>query len=251
MLQIFPGEGTYNTPLYKHMQYLGGKSTIAKQLAAHLEPLVLPGGRMLDKFAGGFSVSAAIRARPLIASDLNQAVVTTMQCAQLGWRAPLRLTESEYAALKLRDDPRDPLTAFAAAGCSFGGKWWGGYARNNRGNDFVGAASRSIARKAKALVGVTICCEDYREREPAPEDCAYLDPPYRDSVGYLDAIDRAEFWRTARAWAIAGTAVRVSEYEAPDGWEIALQFGKIQRLGVSLAARKVGFDCLWKLRGAR
>lgn len=243
------------------MQYLGGKSTIAKQLAAHLEPLVLPDGRMLDKFAGGFSVSAAIHTRPLIASDLNQAVITTMQCAQFGWRAPLRLTESEYAALKLRDDHHDPLTAFAAVGCSFGGKWWGGYARQtNRGPDdprtkysYPASASRSIEKKAAALrVGdVKIYCEDYREREPAPEDCAYLDPPYRDSTGYLDAIDRAEFWRTARAWAIAGTAVRVSEYEAPDGWEIALQFGKIQRLGVSLGASKVGFDCLWKLRGAR
>lgn len=233
------------------MQYLGGKSTIAKKLAAHLEPLVLRGGRLLDKFAGGFSVSAAISLRPLIASDLNQAVITTMQCAQLGWRAPLVLTESEYAALKLRDDPRDPLTAFAAVGCSFGGKWWGGYARNDRGDDFVGAASRSITKKALALRGAVICCEDYREREPRPEDCAYLDPPYRDSVGYLDAIDRREFWETAARWAKSGAAIRVSEYEAPEGWEPILQFGKIQKLGVSLAATKVGVDCLWKLKRAR
>lgn len=51
------------------MRYLGGKSRIAKRIAAHLEALAGPGVLIEDRFCGGLSVAAAIKHRPLRAAD--------------------------------------------------------------------------------------------------------------------------------------------------------------------------------------
>ena len=163
------------------------------------------------------------------------------------------LSEVEYAALRSANDPTNPLTAFAAAGCSFGAKWWGGYARNSKGDSYAGRARRSLLRKLESLRDVEIRCADYREDSPSAGTVVYLDPPYADSVGYPavngGVFDHVEFWRIAEEWATRGVVVRVSEYQAPSGWVAALSFGEVQRLGVSVGA-KAGADVLWKLEGA-
>ena len=142
------------------------------------------------------------------------------------------------------------MTAFAAAGCSFGGKWWGGYARQARGITAVqpdaGRASRGLCRKLAALGDTVIECADYRQPVPRADDVVYLDPPYADAVGYpgCDDFDHAEFWTVAETWARAGVVVRVSEYAAPAGWIAVETYGDVQKLGRSVGALRI--DRLWK-----
>lgn len=238
------------------MQYLGGKSRLAKEIAAHLDALAKPiGAQIEDRFCGALSVAAAIKHRPLICSDANAALICTLRHVQDGWEPPLNLSEEEYRKLKERNDPSDPLTAFAAAGCSFGGKWWGGYARQTKGLNYAACASRSLIRKIRKPASFEILCRDYREdlfKKTRRPRVVYFDPPYRDSVGYpaVGAFDHDEFWTLARSLADAGVTVRVSEYTAPDGWVSACSFGKVQILGKSRGAQKIRADHLFKLDGA-
>ncbi len=103
------------------MQYLGGKTRLAKEIAAHLEALAAPiNATIEDRFCGALSVAAAIKHRPLICSDANAALICTLRAVQGGWVPPLDLSEEAYRELKQRNDSSDPLTAFAASGCSFG-----------------------------------------------------------------------------------------------------------------------------------
>ena len=232
------------------MQYLGGKSRIAKRIAAHLEALAAPGALIEDRFCGGLSVAAAIKHRPLRVADANAALVCTLRAVQDGWVPPDSLSESEYAVLKATRDPADPLTAFAAAGCSFGAKWWGGYARaHTKPQGYAGFASRSLLRKLGTLVGVPIECADYRDPPPGRGNVVYLDPPYADAVGYpgCGEFDHADFWATIETWARRGVIVRVSEYAAPAGWIAVETYGEVQQLGRSIGAKRVRIDRLWKL----
>lgn len=231
------------------MQYLGGKSRIAKKIAAHLEALARPGALIEDRFCGGLSVAAAIKHRPLRVADANAALVCTLRAVQDGWVPPESLSEAEYATLKARRDPADPLTAFAAAGCSFGAKWWGGYARNAKGDNFAGRARRSLLSKMARLQGAEITCSDYKLPTPVAGSVVYCDPPYANSVGYPECgdFDSEEFWRVAEAWARSGVVVRVSEYAAPaGGWVVVESYGDVQVLGRSRGAEKIRADYLWK-----
>lgn len=230
---------------------MGGKHRIARKIATHLEALATTHTHthIEDRFCGALSISASVKHRPLVVSDGNPALICTLRAVQAGWIPPEVLDEVEYARLKSAKDPTDPLTAFAAAGCSFGGKWWGGYARG--AGDYARASSRSLVRKLASLRDVEILCRDYRDDPPASGIVVYFDPPYADSVGYpaCGDFDHAEFWRVACEWAERGVIVRVSEYAAPDGWIAAETFGVVQALGVSRGATKRRADVLWKLDG--
>jgi DNA adenine methylase len=235
------------------MQYLGAKTRIAKQIAAHLESIAPAEALVEDRFCGGLSVAVALRHRPLACSDGNAALVCTLRAVQDGWVPPEYLSEEDYYRLRELDDPADPLTAFAAAGCAYGGKWWSGYARGKQHpRGFAGYASRSLCRKLQALAGVPILHRDYRDDPPAPGTVVYCDPPYVNTYGYpaCGKFDHVEFWRTVSGWARDGVIVRVSECVAPEEWEPVITFGQVQRLSRSRGGKKPTCDVLWKLKGA-
>ena len=64
------------------------------------------------------------------ASDVNRPLITMYKALQDGWIPPSTVTEEMYAEYKGIQDAEDPLTAFIGIGCSFSGKWFGGYARS-------------------------------------------------------------------------------------------------------------------------
>jgi DNA adenine methylase len=208
------------------MRYMGGKGRIAKQVAEVI--LANRAGRphYLEPFLGGAYVFAyaAPHFERALGSDVTPDLILFWQAVQRGWLPPERITREEYA--RLRTAEPSALRAFAGFGCSFGGKWFDGYgaetidAKHPFGHVSVGSRDSTI-RKAPALRGVRIELADYRRWAPGPDAVAYCDPPYAGTTGY-DANgtwDAAEFWIVAEKWARGGTAVLVSEYGAPDGWE--------------------------------
>lgn len=112
----------------------------------------------------------------------------------------------------------DPVKALIGFGCSFGAKWFGGYARS-QGRNFAATAAVSINRDAPAVGAFQ--CLDFLDVEPcpAPGVVLYLDPPYAGTTGYKYKLDHARFWAHAARWAEV-TDVFVSEYSAPTGWAV-------------------------------
>lgn len=162
---------------------------------------------------------------PGLVSDSNPALIALYQAVQNGWDPPSTLSSADYAHAKTLPDS-DPLKAFAGFGCSFGGKWFGGYARSGSRN-FAEATKRIVKRDVLLLVerGCAFACIDFLSVEPFDCGCVlYLDPPYRGSTGYRFAFDSAAFDRRVTAWS-QFTHVFVSEYELPDGIEL-LRFNK-------------------------
>lgn len=217
------------------MQYLGGKSRVAKTLIALMEPC---GGPFVDLCCGGLSVSvAAARAGfgPITCVDANAALICTYRAVQSGWVPPDTLSESEYARLKAANDPTDPLTAFAAIGCSFGGKWWGGYARQP-GYNFAAGAKKRLASNIEILRAAEFVCADILTYAPsANRATVYADPPYAGTTGYLCRLDHARFWERMRKLAAVGHRVHVSEFRAPEDfreiWTKPMTQGKLAKPG--------------------
>ena len=207
------------------MQYLGGKSRIAKPIAQHL--IEHRGARRtyIEPFLGAGSVAlvAAPAFDRVVAADVVPDLVLLWQAAVAGWIPPSDLSEAEYQALRHAEP--SALRAFAGFPCSFGGKWFGGYARDPKGGrNFAASASRSVVKRGRALAGADIRLADYRSLRDviAPDAVVYCDPPYAGTTGYgaVGAFDSAAFWDEMREWSATGAQVYVSEYAAPDDWTL-------------------------------
>lgn len=200
------------------MRYQGGKSRTAKKIAQRINELSSPEKLYIEPFLGG-AWSMCAMDRPLrIGSDNFEPIVEMWREVRDGWQPP-PVTEELYDEIRANQDAYPlELVAFAGVGCSFGGKWWGGYARNYSGAgkdvDFSGAPRRSVLKKAPLLQNVTIHHADYTFYNGVQDATIYCDPPYAGTLKYASDFDHETFWNTIREWSKRND-VFVSEYVAP------------------------------------
>lgn len=200
------------------MQYLGGKARLGGQIVrAILNDLGVERlGVVADlcSGAGGVTHRLADVSERVIAVEAHPGLVALHKAVQAGWVPPEHVSEEEYKALR-HGDPADPLVAFVGFGCSFGAKWWGGYARSSRGaaskQSYAARARRALLRDKRSNIEHT--CANALTWEGGVQ-VAYCDPPYEGTTGYT-AVAVAElgaWWRKLRSLADTGVAAYLSEY---------------------------------------
>ena len=207
------------------MHYLGGKARTYKQIARHLNGIRRPGQAYWEPMVGAAWILQAVHGGKRYAGDLNPYLVAMWQAIQAGWIPPGTLAEQEYLAIKNRPEDYPPeLVAFAGFGCSFGGKWFAGYARSGNRNYASNARNSLLSKKAR-LVGVEFAVTDIFTSQPPEAECLiYLDPPYKGTTGYgaIGNFDNAAFWDRVREFSGLGHTVVISEYQAPSDFECVL-----------------------------
>jgi DNA adenine methylase len=225
------------------MHYLGGKTKLAGKIVKAIRERY-PSRSVWEPFCGGLSVSVALaKAAPLEASDAHPALIALYSAMQAGWDPPDTLSEEDYARARSLPDS-DPLKAFAGFGCSFSGKWFGGFARDKvRAGDHTNEAARGL-RKKLPNPAITFRCLSFFDIAPRPwEGIIYCDPPYAGTQGYGMAWDPAAFWARAREWS-RFCPVFVSEFTAPAGVLCVLEMPRIKSMGFT---RKAAIDRLYLL----
>lgn len=177
----------------------------------------------LSPFVGGGWVEQYMNGKKILC-DKHTYLIEMYKELQKGWLPPTKLTKEEYMHIKNNPDEQPYLTGFVGFGCSFAGKWFGGYAKDNSGRNYCLNAYNSILKKIESgLLSETIfiCC-DYRELKPK-DMIIYCDPPYKNTTQYdkniVGKFDNNEFWEIMREWSKDNT-VLISEYEAPNDFEI-------------------------------
>lgn len=197
------------------MQYMGGKSVIAKKIAA-----IIGGGDILvEPFVGGAAMTTALA--PVFAHvrayDIHPDLIELLNAVKGGWLPPENVTEEEYR--ELRGQAPSALRGFAGFALSWGGKWFGGYARGGVKN-YAAIGSRSLKKSAASFSNVTFARSDYRDITIPAGATVYCDPPYAGTTKYAGEFSSREFWGVAKGWAAQGARVFVSEQHAPEGWDI-------------------------------
>lgn len=202
------------------MRYFGGKSRTCARIASYLNSIRRPGQLYVEPFVGAGWV-LQLMDNPREASDICEDLILLYRAIQNGWEPPSELSENEYQRLKTSDP--SALRAFAGFGCSFAGKWFGGYARSGQRN-YASNCHNSLVEKARpALEGVEFYCRSYSDVNPVGT-LIYCDPPYQGTTGYSAAgrFDWDLFWDTVRRWSEKNVVV-VSEYSAPDDFDVVLE----------------------------
>lgn len=208
------------------MQYLGGKSKIASQIAGYLNNIRKPSQPYWEPFVGAGWVLEHIHNGPIFASDLHWKLIQLWLAVQSGWIPPEMITEDDYKLAKNGELP-NALTAFIGFGSSWGGKWFAGFARNGKGRNYTKQASQSIVRKfARMDKRIKFFHADFFSYTLTLSNCLiYCDPPYENTTGYssLPSFDTKLFWKRVRQLEAGGHTVIVSESQAPDDFSCVLE----------------------------
>lgn len=211
------------------MRYMGGKGRIAKKVSEVILSRAQPNsGTYWEPFVGGGGMASKIGNHFDVCkySDASEDLIQMWAALNEGWEPATPVTVEQYK--ELRSQPHaSALRGFVGFGCSFGGKWFGGYARGGHNADGTARCHSSESRRAvlKDIQGMrgkgstTFATMSAMDIQPLPGDVVYCDPPYADTTGYSTAFDHELFWLTATRWAESGVHVYVSEYSAPVGWE--------------------------------
>lgn len=174
----------------------------------YVEPFV-GGCNMIDKVCG-------LR----MGNDIHYYLISLFKSLQNGYLPPVSVSYEEYSTIMNNKDKYPPeLVGFVGFGCSYSGKWFGGYARSTDNNgvprNHCDESRRNIITQSYKIKDVVFSNVNYFEMKIPEESIIYCDPPYEGTTKYKDAFDHEMFWQWVRDMVKAGHSVFVSEYEAP------------------------------------
>ena len=203
------------------MQYQGGKSRIAKRIANIIDSCST-GGCFVSLFCGTCSIESKLSVSfgKMILNDKHKYLIDLLVGVQNGYELPEFISEEQYKYIRKHKDEDNILTGFVGFGCSFGGKWFGGYARNKTNTNYALQSKKSLLKDMSTLQAACFTCQDYKDVK-LPEGCViYADPPYNNTTGYgNEKFDSSEFWEYARE-ASKEHLMFISEQEAPDDFVV-------------------------------
>ena len=205
------------------MQYLGGKKRIAKQIVEFITPYLENKDYYLEPFVGSCAIIENIKSIKRYGNDYNEYLIEMYKSLQNGWRPPENLFENEYLYIKNNKEENKALTAFAGIGCSFSGKWFGGYCRDKTTRNYALNAHNTLLKQLPKIQDVRFEYRDYKDCKPK-NALIYCDPPYANTTKYdlFEGFDNNEFWDIMRTWSENNT-VLISEYIAPNDFKCVLE----------------------------
>lgn len=168
------------------MHYFGGKSRISKDIAYIINNNLKSEQPFVDLFCGACNVVSKIDSNRLrIANDKHRYLISMWKAVQDGWCPPSVISLDEYNYIKENRELNPALTGFIGFGCSFSGKWFGGYARDGKGKrNYADEAKRGIEKKLDNLHLVKFENKDYKDVEIPLGSLVYCDIPYEKRLGY-------------------------------------------------------------------
>ena len=202
------------------MRYQGGKSRIAKQIASVITNACSRESNLtfVSLFCGTCSIESKVAGfSRKILNDKHEYLIALLNGVKNGYELPEFVSLEEYQYLRTHQNEDKVLSGFVGFGCSFGAKWFGGYARSKTTNrNYASEAKRSLLKDMATLMDAEFTCKDYREVE-LPDGCVvYADPPYNGTTGYgNEKFDSDVFWNYMRDIS-REHLVFISEQNAPD-----------------------------------
>lgn len=202
------------------MQYLGSKNKLSKELLEVFKDYLKEGHTYYEPFVGGANMIDKIKGHKRIGSDYNSFLIAMWKALQNGWQPPENISKEEYKQIRANISKFDKeLVCFVGYLCSFGGKWFGGYASNSKGDNYCARGKRVLLKQIENLKDVKFIWSDYKDLELEPNSFIYCDPPYENTTKYKDEFDHKEFWQWVRDKTKDGHTILVSEYNAPNDFK--------------------------------
>ena len=205
------------------MRYLGGKTQLGREISEVLKKHAPPGkySKFIEPFCGSLGVTVhMVGDYNVYVSDYHKDLILLWKAIKAGaFKYPRSISKKTYYKYKNSETP-SAMRAFVGFGCSFGGKWFGGYAEdyNNKKYTICSETIRSIKKLEHVIKKIKNIKHCNYEKWSNPELKRYLiycDPPYKNTTGYsIRGFDNDKFWNIVRKWSKHNIVI-VSGYTAP------------------------------------
>jgi len=198
------------------MRYLGSKRRIANKIINYIELERSPESYWVEPFAGSCSILAKAKGKR-IGSDINKELIAMFKALQAGWIPPSKITEDENNAIKNnRSGFPDHLVAFVGFGCSFGGKFFSGYAKDSlKKQNYALESKNALLKISSKIKDVELYHCQYYDLDIPSKSVIYCDPPYRNTTDYKFNFNHDEFYQWCEDQVKKGHKVYISEYQSP------------------------------------
>lgn len=220
------------------MRYMGGKFRQSKAIVEVLRPFFNENTVYVEPFCGGMwsatRVIKELRPKESILNDVNKPLMLLWdKCIKDGtdWLpVDQQIVEDEYQKYRKTQDDGDPLTAWYGIALSFGGKWFGGVARNSKDDHTYGyiPERKSMYKKVEVLQKsrVSLHTGGYFNLCIPDGAVVYCDPPYegRTKAHHFGEFDYEAFWQWVRELS-KRCVVFTSCFDCPSDFETVHSWG--------------------------
>lgn len=198
------------------MKYMGSKRRFVKDLLPIMLESRKEGQYWVEPFVGGANMIQHVDGNR-IGSDVHEYLIALLSAVRDGWEPPTDVSEEMHRDVRINKDKYPPeLVGFVGYCCSFGGKWFRGYARDKEGRNYALEGHSNLLKQAPFLKGIDFRCCSYQDLVIPPRSLIYCDPPYDEFAKYRDKFNHPVFWQWCRDKVNEGHTVFVSENKAPD-----------------------------------
>ena len=206
------------------MQYIGSKNKLSKDLIPIIQSYITSDTKgYLEPFVGGGNIIDKIQCNNKIGCDIHKQLIELLKYTRdYSCLIPDIIAEEEYNKVKSNKEQYEDwylgLIGFCA---TFGAKYFGGYARNSKGDNSgkrTKSAIKNLKKQAPNLQNIKFKCCDFRD---IPKDkikgyVIYCDPPYKDTTKYATgAFPYEEFYQWCKEMS-KNNIVLISEYYMPE-----------------------------------
>ncbi len=229
---------------------MGSKARVAKEIL----PIMLKNRHSnqywVEPFVGGANMIDNVDGNR-IGADINkyliEALIAIRDDIDLLPKNNKEFTEDDYKKLKLSDDYK--YKGYAGFAFSYSGKWLGGWCRDGLNKrDYVNEAYKNAIKQSPYLQNISFINCGYSELQIPDNSIIYCDPPYKDTTAYnTNSFDHDKFWQWVRKKTNENHTVFVSEYTAPEDFEVIWQKEIVSSLTKNTGS-KTGVEKLFVLR---
>lgn len=204
------------------MQYLGSKARLSKELVPIIQKYIDYNNieTYVEPFVGGANVIDKIKCKTRIGSDINKYLIALLEkCKNESFDLPEFVNKEMYDEIRYNFKNKtnkydDWFYGIVGFGASFGGKFFGGFAKNKKGTNYILQAKNNLIKQSIKLVDINFKVCDYKYYSNIKNAVIYCDPPYRNTTKYSNGIDYEEFYQWCRDMS-KNNIVLISEYEMP------------------------------------
>ena len=207
------------------MWYLGGKIRLSKYIVPIIENYINENTLFIDLFCGGCNVSDKItKTKNIICNDHNKYLIEMWKyLISTKYTTELNYSKEEYDEVKNnRSEYEDWYVGLIGFHYSYGGKFFGGYARS-RYSDHIERSINKTIKQSETLKDFMFTNKDYKEYSCVKNAVIYCDPPYKNSTQrstkYNSDFNYEEFYDWCREMSRCNVVI-ISEKYMPDDFDI-------------------------------